>query len=84
MLVSIFVRYVTLSRTSNITNKPPEEVAEALNRADTINEAAITLQVAPGTLYRYIRNKKLKRETQVKWTVQTDLEKEHVLEPANA
>jgi hypothetical protein len=72
------VEYVTLSRTSNLTDKSPEEVAEALNREDTINQAAIALRVAPGTLYRYIRNNKLKRETIVLWTVQPKLVTEPV------
>lgn len=60
-----------MSRQSNLTHKDPKEVAEVLNREDTINKAAIALDVAPGTLYRYIRAKKLKRETRVTWTVQS-------------
>ncbi len=60
-----------MSRTSNLTGKSPKEVIEVLNKQPTINKAADVLNVAPGTLFRYIRNKKLKRVTRVEWELQS-------------
>jgi IS30 family transposase len=56
-----------MTRTSRLTNADPKKVLEVLNRKPTILEAALALNTAPGTLYRFIRKHKLQRIQKTEW-----------------
>jgi hypothetical protein len=63
-----------MGRTSNLTGKSVNTVLRVLNQAGGTYKAAARLNVAPNTLYAYLKKNRIVRKQRVIWEVESLLE----------